>query len=258
MECEGENNYMKKRIDGAKIKVYLIGFSERFPLLSILTGASLLISLLYVFTSDLPELFNFAEELFVLVNTLGLAIIANCIFCFFQIYIPEIKEKEKIKTAIDASLTKILKLISEPYEHIYKIKNECQAPFESIPEIAKLLQGFNANTPLGITYITPSGLREDAHASWIIYCYRKEISEEIARLISMLGKYLDADLLMLLLQIDRCRWFSYITQLHNSGVWEHLEILCTEEGLFPELEELQEQYRCLQMNLLPVSKTHVH
>ena len=68
MKCEGENNHMKKQNDGAKIKAYLIGFTERFPLLSILTGASLFISLLYVFTSDLPELFNFAEELFVLVN----------------------------------------------------------------------------------------------------------------------------------------------------------------------------------------------
>lgn len=95
MECEGENNYMKKRIDSAKIKVYLIGFSERFPLLSILTGASLLISLLYVFTSDLPELFNFAEELFVLVNTLGLAIIANCIFCFFRYIYRKLKKKKK-------------------------------------------------------------------------------------------------------------------------------------------------------------------
>ncbi len=153
MKCEDKNNYMKRQINYAKIKAYLIGFTERFPLLSILTVASFLISLLYVFTSDLPELFNFAEELFVLVNTLGLAIIANCIFCFFQIYIPEIKEKEKIETAINVSLTKILKLISDPYERIYKIKNNCQTPFESIPEISRLLQGFNANTPLGITYI---------------------------------------------------------------------------------------------------------
>ena len=83
------------------------------------------------------------------------------------------------------------------------------------------------------------------------------MSEEIARLISMLGKYLDIDLLMLLLQIDRCPWFSYITRLHNCGAWDHLDTLCTEEGLFPELEELQKQYGYLQMRLLPVSETQV-
>ena len=56
------------------------GFIRRYKALFVLTVLSAIIALVYVFTADLPEWFPFAGALFTLLDTLGLAIIANRIF----------------------------------------------------------------------------------------------------------------------------------------------------------------------------------
>lgn len=96
------------------------GFIRRYKALFILTVLSVIIALVYVFTADLPEWFPFAGALFTLLDTLGLAIIANCIFCYFQIYLPECREHERVKPTVSFSVSKILTLIGDPYERMYR------------------------------------------------------------------------------------------------------------------------------------------
>ena len=209
------------------------GFCKQYKLLSILTLISFVLALAYIFAPDISEIFPYADGIFTLINTLGLAIIANWIFCFFQVYIPSYQEAQKVEKSKEMAIKKILIAMAEPYEKIYTLKTKTNISFEKISskDLKSLLDKINLQEPLGFKGIGPNGSIIDPPAYWIIYQFLLKTREEIERTINLLGKYLDSNLLSLLLEIHGCSYFSWVTRLHNSGVWDKLSDFGPTDGL---------------------------
>ena len=222
----------------------IAGFIREYTALAALTAISTVIALVYVFTSNLPELFPFAGELFALVDALGLAIIANCIFCFFQIYLPECRERECVKTVMSISLNRILKLMRDPYERMYQQKTGVTLSFEEIPEeeMKTLLDGIDPKGSLGYHAIAPNGTVISPATYAIIYSHIENARKEIEQFISMYGKYLDANCISTLMEIHKCTYFTTITTFHNTGVLDKL----TNIGPSEDLVSVQQLYKRLK------------
>lgn len=220
------------------------GFIHQYTDLFGLTVASIVIAILYVFTSDLPELFPFAGELFALINALGLAIIANCIFCFFQIYLPECRGRERVRPLMQFYINKILRLIDDPYERMYHEKAKQNLEFDMIPEdeLKTLFNGVDPMGYLGYKY----GLYDPAPTRWIVYKYIEDAQGEIERFIGLFETYLDADLFSLLMEIHQCSYFTKMNQYHNSGVLDEMDNIGPSEDLVP----LQQLYKRLKEYVL--------
>lgn len=77
-----------------KIRKKLSLYIKEYKNLSILTIISILIVLLYTFTSEIPELFKYGEETFFMAYSISIAIISNCIFSYFQIFIPKYNKRD--------------------------------------------------------------------------------------------------------------------------------------------------------------------
>ena len=220
------------------------GFIRRYKALFILTVLSVIIALVYVFTADLPEWFPFAGALFTLLDTLGLAIIANCIFCYFQIYLPECREHERVKPTVSFSVSKILTLIGDPYERIYRQKTGRELGFDEISEdeLKKLLDGIDPKGDLGYKFIDANSKLISVPTYWIVNKYVEDARDEIELLISLFGKYLDAELISLLMEIHRCPYFALITKFQHSGVLDKLANIGPSEELVP----VQQLYKRLK------------
>ena len=215
-------------------------FIRQYKDLCRLSALSVFVAIAYVFTADLPEWFSFAEELFALINALGLAIIANCIFCFFQVYLPERRERECVEPVMSLSIEKILRLIGEPYERIYHQKTGKNLDFDKIPkeEMKTLLDGVDPKAESGYKAVSSDNRLVSPPTYWVIYQYIEKAQKEIEQYIGLFGKYLDAEKVSLLMSIHKCPYFSLITKLHNSGVLDKLTNLGPSEDLVP----LQEFY----------------
>lgn len=220
------------------------GFIRRYKALFVLTVLSAIIALVYVFTADLPEWFPFAGALFTLLDTLGLAIIANCIFCYFQIYLPECREHERVEPTVSFSVSKILTLIADPYERMYRQKTGRDLRFDEIPEdeLKKLLDGIDPKGDLGYRFIDTNSKLTSVPTYWIVNKHIEDIRVEIELLIGLFGKYLDAELISLLMEIHRCSYFTSITKFHHSGLLDKLASIGPSEELVP----VQQLYRRLE------------
>ena len=145
-----------------------------------LSALSVLVSIAYVFTADLPEWFPFAEDLFALINALGLAIIANCIFCFFQVYLPERRERECVEPVMSLSIEKILRLIGDPYERIYHQKTGMNLDFDKIPkeEMKTLFDGVNPKGDLGYKAVSSDSKMVSPSTYWVVYQYIEALEKK--------------------------------------------------------------------------------
>lgn len=76
------------------------------------------------------------------INNLALALIANTIFCYFQVHRPEYLRKTKIRKVVQQSLFQIKHLMSVRIEHIYQQKYGQRIAFQDMP-IDKLGSLFN-------------------------------------------------------------------------------------------------------------------
>lgn len=219
-------------------------FIRQYRDLCILSALSVLVAIAYVFTSDLPEWFPFAEELFALINALGLAIVANCIFCFFQVYLLEQRERECVEPVMSLSIEKILRLISDPYERIYHQKTGKNLDFDKIPkeEMKTLLEGVDPKAESGYKAVSPDSKLVSPPTYWVVYQHIEKTRGEIEQFIGLFGRYLGGEEISLLMNIHKCSYFTLITQLHNSGVLDKLTNLGPLEDLVP-LQELYVQLK---------------
>lgn len=220
------------------------GFIHQYTALTVLTVISAVIAITYVFTSNLTEWFPFAGEIFALINALGLAIIANCIFCYFQIYLPECRGLERVRPLMQFYINKILRLIDDPYERMYHEKTKQNLEFDMIPEdeLKTLFNGIDPMGYLGYKY----GLYDPAPTRWIVYKYIEDAQGEIERFIGLFEKYLDADLFSLLIGIHQCSYFTKMNQYHNSGALDEMANIGPSEDLVP----LQQLYKRLKEYVL--------
>lgn len=227
-----------------KCKRIIGDFIRQYRDLCLLSALSVLVAIAYVFTADLPEWFSFAAELFALINALGLAIIANCIFCFFQVYLPERRERECVEPVMSLSIEKILRLIGDPYERIYHQKAGTNLDFDKIPkeEMKTLLEGVDPKGDLGYKAISSDSRLVAPPTYWVIHQNIEKAQKEIEQLIGLFGKYLDGEEVSLLMNIHKCSYFTLITQFHNSGVLDKLTNLGPSEDLVP-LQELYIQLK---------------
>lgn len=236
-------------------KNIFVQFIKQYSLLSLLALASAIIAVAYVFLNEafasLPRL----AELFSLVNTLGLAIIANFVFCFFQVFIPEVQEREKVCASVKSGIEKILTSISQPFEQVHFKKKGKHIPLDQIPdtEIADLLCEVNLTDECGLNGISPNGKLFSPPINWMLYTYVLKSREEIERLINLLGKYMDSELISLLLDIHRCAYFGQIIQFHNSGVLNKMSGWCHDENL-SSLKHLYTALKECEKNMLKEPK----
>lgn len=219
-------------------------FIRQYKDLCRLSALSVLVSIAHVFTADLPEWFPFAEELFALINALGLAIIANCIFCFFQVYLPERRERECVEPVMSLSIEKILRLIGDPYERIYHQKAGKNLDFDQIPkeEMKTLFDGVNPKGDLGYKVVSSDSKLVSLPTYLIVYQYIEGARKEIEQFIGLFGKYLNSEEISILMNIHKCSYFTNITKFHNSGVLDKLTNLGPSEDLVP-LQELYVQLK---------------
>ena len=82
---------------------------------------------------QLPEIFPGGSALLTFFNNLALALIANTIFCYFQVHRPDYFRKIKVRKAISQSLFQIKHVISFRIEHIYKEKYGTHVLFQDMP-----------------------------------------------------------------------------------------------------------------------------
>lgn len=71
-------------------------FLQKTKLLTSICMISILISILRVLTTDLPEWFNGADELFKFVDSLSMAYIASYFFYIVQVYLPEKRREDSL------------------------------------------------------------------------------------------------------------------------------------------------------------------
>ena len=75
----------------------MINFIKKEKRITVILILAIIVSLIYVFTNRLPELFPFGYELMLLIFSLAVSIIAAVIFYVFQIYLPSIKIRKIAK-----------------------------------------------------------------------------------------------------------------------------------------------------------------
>lgn len=219
-------------------------FIRQYRDLCRLSVLSVLVAIAYVFTADLPEWFPFAEELFALINALGLAIIANCIFCFFQVYLPEQREQKWVEPVMSLSIKKILRLIGDPYERIYHQKTGQSLDFDKIPseEMKTLLEGVDPRAESGYKVVSSDNKLVSPPTYWVVYHHIEKARDEIEQFIGLFGRYLGGEEISLLMNIHECSYFTIITLHHNSGILDKLANLGPSEALVP-LQELYIQLK---------------
>lgn len=110
-------------------------FFSSYKILSFIFFASLSISIFYSCSKAFkwPEAFPGDAALFDFLNNLSLALIANTIFCYFQVHRPDYLRKIKIQKTVCQSLFQIKHLMSFRIEHIYQQKYGEHIAFQDIP-----------------------------------------------------------------------------------------------------------------------------
>lgn len=81
---------------------------------------SLIIIFLYIYTKDIPELFNYGEEVFNLIFQLSIAYIVSLIFYIIVNYIPEKKRNNRYKKIAFLQLSHPLGRHIRLFQYIYK------------------------------------------------------------------------------------------------------------------------------------------
>ena len=118
----------------ASMKNHFTCFKKSYASLWKSTCISFAIIILYILTSNLPEIFPFAGILWSTLFNISLAIVANTLFCYYQMFLPQYLKREKFKPTILNSLILIQRNMSVDIEALYKINFKFQKKFEDMTE----------------------------------------------------------------------------------------------------------------------------
>ena len=117
-------------------------FYKLYPTLCKLSFLSLIVVIFYAATYNWPPLFPGAGLLLTILFNFALAILANTLFCFTQIHLPERKKRQQYAPALLNILLQIKRLITGEIEHLYALEFHTEKKFEDMtdPELNKLFQ----------------------------------------------------------------------------------------------------------------------
>ena len=107
-------------------------FKKAYSNLFKITCISCCLIVIYILTSELPELFTFAGIIWSTIFNICLAIIANTLFCYYQIFLPHQLKRENFKRTILSSLKSIQQNMSTDIETLYKINHSTPKKFENM------------------------------------------------------------------------------------------------------------------------------
>lgn len=110
----------------------IMDFKRAYSNLFKITCGSCCIIVIYIFTSELPELFTHAGIIWSTMFNISLAIIANTLFCYYQIFLPQQLKREKFKSTILSSLKSIQSNMSADIESLYEINYSTTKKFEDM------------------------------------------------------------------------------------------------------------------------------
>lgn len=181
----------------------LILFIKQYKNLSRITAFSLIISLTYIFTNHLSEVFIYGEEIFSLINNLALALIANYIFCYNQVFLPDYKRKQKMSQKIVMELQEVIDLMGRPFEQIYKKKKGKNIRFYEISDAdcETIFENFDLRQETG-AFITHLNKCYKLTYDDEIYRDITKVCEKIKRMINYYSEYMDDNLLKILYDIE--------------------------------------------------------
>lgn len=125
-------------------------FKKEYSNLYKSTRNSCVFIVIYILTSELPELFTFAGIIWSTIFNICLAIIANTLFCYYQMFLPQQLKREKFRSTILQSLKSIRLNMSMDIEALYKINHATSKNFEDMDanELGTLCRkGLDENGP---------------------------------------------------------------------------------------------------------------
>ena len=176
-----------------------------FFLASIISTA---FAIAYNFIPDLVEKNKYVAEILLFIDTIAIAVFTNCMFCYFQVFLPEQTKKKRLCDKLKSELNAIYYLSTAPVRTQYDKKWNGKKEITEMTS-TELKEVFNSVEWKTVVPDPVPGMRTPTYADFAMNSIG-QANEKINKVIVRYYNYLEPELLNILYNIQDSAYFNMI------------------------------------------------